>query len=144
MIESAAQVLLALCLVGLIAFLYMPRGATGGWATLSDAFATTERPRVFRHLGQRLFFRRIWPIWWYSGFGGGEWGTFDVELDSRGIWLLSCGPPPKQCPACLLVPWESVVRADRVGARVLLELQTKRRMWVELPPDLARLALQAL
>jgi hypothetical protein len=143
MIESA-QIVLALSLVVVVALFYWPRGPSGGWAALSDAFATRERPRRFGHLGQRLNFRAIWPVWWTFPFLSGEYGTFDVEFDSHGIWLLTQGPQPRKCAECLLIPWTSIVRANRAGQRISLELRAKRPIWMELPPDLGRLALAAL
>jgi len=144
MVDTAALAILGIVLAAVIAIRYEPRRKLAGWAVLSEAFATNDRPRSFRFLSRRLFFSPIVSRFVWPRIFAGEYGTFDVETDARGIWMLYRGPEPKKCADCLLIPWASISRASRAGDKISLELEARWRMWVELPPDLGAAALKAM
>ena len=138
-------VLLVFVAVAVFAMLHKPRGHYGEWVTLSQLFATDQRPAAFRHSGQSLFFSPIMP-WWiaWSRRHSGEYCAFDVELNGEGMWLHYRGPEPKKCADCLHIPWSQVVGASRVGDLVRLQLDTKRKISIDMPRELGAAVLRAL
>ena len=116
MSRSALLVIAILIVVALFAMIYRPPGYDGEWETISRQFATDNRPVRFSYSNEKLFFSPIMP-WWFawSRIFSGEYCSFDVEMDQRGIWLRYHGPEPRKCAEFLHIPWSEIVGAGRVG-----------------------------
>lgn len=108
-IQSPIGILIILGLVAVAAVSYVPVTFLGNYKRLADRYQTERRPGSVAFPGEHIMVGRLFGGPRFFADNMGEFARFDVALDNDGLWLLYDGPKPKKAPACMLVPWSSVL-----------------------------------
>jgi hypothetical protein len=108
LIINLVLIVLVLCIVAAAALHFADRRKpVFVWRGLSERFSTEIQHDVFAHHKETVYAPTTHQHFARDGQFQGEYGTFDVDADERGLWLRHVGPVGR-CAPMLLIPWADI------------------------------------
>lgn len=125
------------------ASLHSPKHYSLFWRDLSETFQTNDKPAHYTHQKVPIYRPTTFGRWYLDDYYVGEYALFDVELDTKGIWLRNDTPGSMKVAERMLIPWTRIGLQEEKKDRTHFWIFASKPVEVAVPVEFGKLLLKA-